>query len=141
MAGSAGKLANFQVANSAGTLVDISAYTDTSDLDQKLASLETTTFGASAKTFVAGLTDGNISIGGVWDPTLDSTLNGTIAALANGTLASAAWQFGPKGTAVGGVKYTGNSIITDYKTSEAVAGIIKWTASLQVSGAITRGSF
>lgn len=135
------KLTNFQIGNSTNVLTDISSHTDTADLDQKLAALDATVFGNNAKAFVPGLSDGSVSIGGTWDSTVDATIQGAQQALISGSQTSISWQYAPQGTATGNVKYSGNCIITDYKSSGSVAAIVKWTATLQVTGPITRGTF
>lgn len=143
MAFASGKIANFTLDNSAGTPVDLSAYLSNMDLDQLIAALETTTYLATggSKTFLSGLRDGKVGISGYFDPTLDAHMNGVIAAHAAGTLATASVVVGPAGLTTGLPKYSFEAILTDYKCTSPVAGIVTWSATLQVTGAITRGAY
>lgn len=141
MAFASGKASQFTIDNSSGTPTDISAYCTSTDLDQQLAALDTTTYGAtgSSKTYVSGLRDGKFSVNGNFDPTLDSLMNGTLAANAAGTtLPTASVVYGPIGPTTGNPKYTCEVIVTDYKVASPVAGIVTWTATCQISGQLTR---
>lgn len=136
-----GKNSYFQLDSSAGALVTLSTYMNSTDFEEKLDTPETTTYGKSAKTFIAGLTDGSCSIGGLWDPTLDAHMTALMAALAAGTLASATFVFGPQGSTAGQRKYTGECFVTNFKLSDPVGGVITWSATLQASDAITATTF
>lgn len=136
-----GKNSYVQVDNSAGTLVDLSSYIDNVDFSQPLETAEVTTFGDSAKEFIAGLKDGSFSLSGKFDPTLDAHMNGVVAALAAGTLASASVVYGPQGSTSGQVKYTFEAIVTGYDVSAPVGDVLTWSAECQITGAITRTTF
>lgn len=138
-----GKSTDFRLDNGAGTLTDISAYVDSVDFALPIDMHETTTFGDSAKEYLPGLKDSTISIGGKWDSTLDTQL-GVIYANGGGlttTNLSISFQFGPAGSTSGNVKYTGECFLTNYQVSDPVGDLVTWSAELQVSGAITRGTY
>lgn len=136
-----GKKTVFKLDSSAGSIVDLSAYTNSTDFDQALEAAETTAFSKDAKTYIPGLKDATISIGGNFDPTLDSHMNGVINALAAGTLATATFNYGPAGSTSGLPLYTGECLVTDYKVSGGVGDVVTWTADIQVTDTVTRTTF
>lgn len=136
-----GKNAYFQLDNAAGSLVDLSAYCDDIGFPQEVSADETTTFGSADKTYIVGLGDAKLSVSGKFDATLDAHMQGVIAALKAGTNASSSFVFGPEGSATGKVKYSGESIVTSYEVSEKVSDVVEFKAELQITGAVTRGTF
>lgn len=138
MAFTMGKDSVFKIANAAGTTTDISAYVDSVDLPRSVDTAETSTFGSTAKTYIPGLADAKLTLKGKFDGSAsagDSVLAGIY-----GVSASKAFEFHPQGTTAGTVKYTGSVILTDYSVSSQVGSVVEFTASFQVTGAITRGT-
>lgn len=137
MAFTSGKSAQFQLDNNAGALQDLSTYTTSVSVPFAVDSHDTSAFGGTAHTFVPGLKNATISVEGVLD------VGGVIsthftAALAN---ASLSFQIGPVGTTAGYPKYTGECIITSFDIGTPVDDKVTWSASLQVTGAVTVGTF
>lgn len=138
-----GKSTDIRLDNGAGSLTDISAYCNNVDFPMNVDTHETTTFGDSAKEYLPGLKDGTISLSGHWDPTLDlhlSTLytNGGGLTSGNGSLS---FQFGPSGTTASNRKYTGECFLTEYTVNDPVGDLVTWSATLQVTGAITATTY
>ncbi len=131
-----GKSTDFRIDNSGGTLTDISAYCDSVDFPQTIETAETTTFGDSNKDYIVGLKDATISFSGKWD----ATLNDIIAPIA-GQTASVSFQYGPAGSTVTNVKYSGECYITSYQITSAVGDVVTFSAEAQVTGAVTRGTY
>lgn len=129
-----GSKSNFQI-----NTKDISTYVDNVDFTNTVDTAETSTFGSVAKSYIGGLSDGTFSIGGKWDPTAttgpDAVLDGLVGA------AASAFIYGPQGTTTGFVKYSGNAILTQYKVTSPIGGVVTFTADFQITGAITRGVF
>lgn len=136
-----GKNAVFKLDNSSGTLVDLSAYLDEASMPRSIETGETTTFGSSAKTYITGLSDATISLSGKFDSTLDSHMSGIISALSAGTIDSVSFEYGAEGSASGRVKYSGEAVVTSYEVSSPVADVVTCSIELQVTGAITRGTW
>lgn len=136
MAFSHGKDTNFQIDDSGGTPRDISTYCLSVKFPQDIDMAETSTMGTSAKTYVAGMTDGTISIEGRFDPTVDGYLSGI-----RGLAATATFIYGPQGSTVGNVKYTGECRLTSYEVSGDVGDMTGFSAEFQVTGAITRTTY
>ena len=57
-----------------------------------------------------------------------------------GQTATLSYEYSPEGTASGKVKYTGEAILTNYALSSPVGDVVAYSADLQCSGAVTRGT-
>lgn len=131
-----GKNAVFKLDDSGGTLRDLSAYLDEVSMPRSIETAETTTFGSSAKTYITGLSDATISLSGKFDSTADGYLAGVV-----GQAALLDWEYGPEGSTGGQVKYSGTAIMTSYDVGATVGDAVTASVELQVSGAITRGTW
>lgn len=131
-----GKSAVFKLDDSGGTLRDISAYLDDISFPQPVETAETTTFGASSKTYIVGLKDSTVSLSGKWDSTFDGYV-----APALGQSATLSFEYGPAGSTGGNVKYSGEAIITSYDVSAPIGDVVTVSIELQVTGAVTRGTW
>ncbi len=141
MAFKPGYLGHFSLDNAAGTLTNLSAYIDNVDAPQNVDMLETSVFGTAAKTFIAGMSDGDtISISGPYDVTVHTHLTALKAAQAAGT-ASHSFQWGPGGSVASQAKITGEVLLASYQLSSGVGGRAEYSASLQVTGATTNATF
>jgi len=130
-----GKDSVFKLDNSGGSLTDISTYVNNVDFPETADVAETSTLGASNKTYLAGLKDATISLSGLFDATVDAILGAVV-----GQTASLSFEYSPEGTGSGKVKYTGEAILTSYALSSPVGDVVAYSADLQVSGAVTRGT-
>ena len=135
MAFTHGKDSVFKLDNSGGTLTDISTYVNNVDFPETSDVSETTTLGADNKTYIAGLKDATISLSGLWDSTADAIFGAVV-----GQSATLSFEYSPEGTTGGNVKYEGEAILTSYAISSPVGDAVGYSADLQVSGAITRGT-
>ncbi len=140
MAFEAGKGAGLKLDDATPTLQDISAYITSVDFPQEVAVLETTVLGNNDRTFIVGLKGSTISLAGHWDggasPAIDVHLSGIL-----GLAATQTFEYGPQGTAGSDIKYSGECHLTRYTITSNVDGSVDWTADLQVTGAVTRGTF
>lgn len=134
-----GKSSKFSIDNSAGSLVDLSAYIEQVSLSRSIETAEVTTFGNSAKQYIVGLSDGSVSISGKFDAagasTVDSVLSGIL-----GQSATVSWEYQPNSATVSSTnpKYTGEGIVTSYEVSGSVGDSVTFSAEVQVTGVITR---
>ena len=131
-----GKSTSFKVDNSGGTLTDISNTLTDVSFPQSVDTAETSAFGASAKTYIVGLTDGTFSVSGNFDATVDAHLAAIV-----GKTDSVSYEYGPEGSTATFVKYTGECILTSYEKSGAIGDVVTYSAEFQVTGAITRGVY
>lgn len=136
-----GKNSKFSIDNSSGTPVDISAYCEDVSLSRDIETAETTTFGNSSKQYIVGLTDATISVSGKFDAagasTVDSVLSGIL-----GQEASVSFEYVPGGGTIGSSNpgYQGECYLTSYEVSGSVGDVTSFSASFQVTGAITRAT-
>ena len=131
-----GKSAAFKLDNAAGSLVDYSAYLEEVSMPRSIETAETTTFGSNAKSYITGLSDATISISGKFDVAADATLAAVL-----GQAATLSFEYGPAGSASGAVKYSGECIMTSYEIGATVGDAVTASVELQVTGAITRGTW
>jgi len=130
-----GKDSVFKLDDSGGTLTDISSYVNNVDFPETADVAETTTLGDGSKTYIVGLKDATLSISGLWDSTADGILGAVV-----GQSATLSFEYSPEGTGSGAVKYTGEAILTSYAVSSPVGDVVGYSADLQVSGDVTRGT-
>lgn len=127
-----------QVHGKSGALLiatkDVSPYTKSIDFDQSADSHDTTTFGATGHTYSGGLTDGKVSLAGVYDNTASVGPRGAIKANLGLTVA---FRYRPEGVGTGRPEDQFNVVVTGYKESVPVDDMIQWSADLQISGAVT----
>ena len=135
MAFTHGKDSVFKLDNASGSLTDISSFVNNVDFPESADVSETTTLGADNKTYIAGLKDATISLSGLWDATADAIFGAVV-----GQSATLSYEYSPEGTASGKIKYTGEAILTSYAISSPVGDAVGYSADLQVSGAVTRGT-
>jgi len=125
----------FGTSGTPATPTDISTYVKTVSFPEEAETHETTTLGATAKSYIAGLKDATISIDGVFDPTVDAHLSGILG------MDNVAFEYGPQGGTSGSVKYSGNCICTSYETETPVDDAGTFSAEFQVTGGVTRGTY
>ena len=131
----------FYLANAAAALQNLSPYSDSVTVPQTVATIETSTFGTVAKSFIVGLTDGDsISINGPYDVTVHTQLTALKSAQAAGS-AAAAYIWGPGGSVASQARSAGSVFLTSYNVSSGVGVRVEYTASFQVTGAVVNGTF
>lgn len=135
MAFTHGKDSVFKLDNSGGSLTDISAYVNNVDFPETVDVAETTVLGKDNKTYIVGLKDATISLSGLWDSTADAIFGAVL-----GQSSTLSFEYSPEGTSSGKVKYTGETILTNYAISSPVGDVVAYSADLQVSDSITRGT-
>lgn len=101
---------------------------------------ETSVMGLEAKTYLSGLSDGTISLTGRYDSTAvsgpDVKLNGLV-----GLDTPVTFEYGPEGGTTGKVKYSGSCFLTAYNVSSPLGDIVAFTAELQITGAVVKGTY
>lgn len=128
-----GKSAVFKIDDSGGTLRDISDACNSITFPREAEVLETTSFGSSDRTYIVGFKNGTISVEGSFDATYDGYLAGIL-----GQDATVSFEYGPEGSTSTRTKYTGECLLTSYETSAGVGDVVSFSASFQISGAVTR---
>jgi len=112
----------------------VTSYTDSMTLDRSRGNHETTVFGVTDRTYIAGLREHSFSSSGPWDPTGDGVFDGTDDG------STVAVVFGPEGNDGGDVQYTSNAFVESYSITASVDGRVDYSFSAKPSGAVTRGT-
>ena len=129
-----GKSTDFALDDTGGSSRNLSNTLTDVSFPQTIDTAETTAFGSSNKSYIVGLKDTTISVSGIWDATVDGYISGTEPA-------SRSFIYGPAGSTGGNVKYTGEAIMTNYAVSNPVGDVVTFSMDLQVTGAVTRGTY
>jgi hypothetical protein len=119
---------------------ELTSFLDSVELSFSVDTAETTTLGVEAKTYLSGPSDGTISLSGKYDSTATTGPDATLQAIIGSETASA-WEYGPEGDASGDVKYSGNGFLTGYKVTSPVGDVVAFTADIQITGAVTKGTY
>ncbi len=130
-----GKSVDFALDDTGGTSRNISDTLNSVDFPEVTETADTTAFGSSSRSFIVGLESATFSISGLWDATVDGYMKGGTEP------ASRSFIYGPAGSTGGNVKYTGEAIMTNYSISSPVGDVVTYSADLQVTGAVTRGTY
>lgn len=119
--------------------VDLSSFIKSVDLPRSIGTAEVTAGGDNSQVFIPTLKGATISIGGPWD---DSVAGGGLNAILEGAFGvSVAWIYGPGGSTAGKRKFSGNGFITSLSIPSSVDAAVEWSATIQVSGDVTVGTF
>jgi hypothetical protein len=119
------------------TLTNVSPYADNVSVPQSTDQLEVSTFGSASKAFIPGLLDGDtISVSGPYDVAIHSLVTGARSA---GSLLG--YVYGPGGSVASQARSAGSVYVQQYSTSTTVGGRVEYSLSLQVTGAVTNGTF
>lgn len=136
-----GKDAYFAVEDSASTtLRNISPYLNSVEFNQGNDQHDDTTFGQEGHTYRNGLTTGTINIAGLWDKTASTGSNTVLQSLV-GIETTVSFEYGPEGNTSGLVKKSGECTLISYEESAPVADLVSFTASFNISGSVTVGTF
>jgi hypothetical protein len=123
--------------NVAGTPVNVSAYADNISFNNTTATNETSTFGDAASDHITGLTSAGVELAGPSDVGLGTFLALLHNAQAAGSATPWTVQYGPGGSVAGQIKQSAEAYLINFNTSTGVGGRAEYTASLQVTGAVT----
>jgi predicted secreted protein len=117
---------------------DLSTYFNDTSVSTSVETAETTTYGVAgdSKTYVTGLNDSTISISGKFDSTVDAHLAGVL-----GQDATLSFEYGPAGSTVGYIKFTGEAIMTKYDLSSPVGDVVSFSCDFQITGEVTRDTY
>ncbi len=113
---------------------DCSAFTNKINFKQSGDSHDTTTFGQTGHTYAGGLTDGSVTVSGLYDNT---AVTGPRATFQASLALVVPFKYRPEGVGTGKPETTFNVIITAYEESVAVADMVTWSAECAISGAVT----
>jgi hypothetical protein len=135
------KVSKFLIDDTGSVQRDLSAYiNDVGGLPGPRNLNEVTALGDSGAKFIPGLEDVAITLAGIFDDTATSGPDAVLGPLR--THASAVdFEYGPEGLSTGDVKYSGTCWVLAYDLRSRVGNRVEWSATLQVEGTVTRGTF
>lgn len=141
MAFTHGKDAAFKIDDSAGTLRTLSQYVaQVSGLPGGRNLSEVTALGDGGTKSIPGLQNVSFTVSGHYDSTATTGPDVVLSGLRTAT-ATATFEYGPEGSTTGKIKYSGECWLTEYTVDAGVAEKVSFSASLQVDGTVTRGTF
>lgn len=112
---------------------DLSAYTNNVAYKRSADSHDTTTFGKTAHTYAGGLKDGTVTLTGIYDDGASGPR--AIVEPLLGTVVTFLHQ--PEGAGTGNPQDSVSVLVTAYEETVPVADMITWSATLQMSDAVT----
>ena len=134
MAEVAGKSLHFTL-----NAIDLSAFIKSVDFGRGVGTFDVSAGGDGSEHSIPTLKNSTIRIGGAWDTSVAaSSLNAELEA-AYGVAKD--WIYGPGGSGAGGRKFNGSGFITDLSIPADVGGGVEWSATIQVTGDVTVGTF
>lgn len=113
---------------------DLSAFCDSADISIDVDTAETSTFGSSWKTHLAGLAGGEVELAGNYDPTASTGPAAVLMALIGGDAVPIVLY--PGGNVSGQRSHTFDAILTNYSESSAVGDKVTFSATLLADGQI-----
>lgn len=131
----------FSLDDSGGSLRTLTTFTDTvSGLPGGRGLSEVTAFGDLGTKNIPSIANVTFSAGGSWDNTAttgpDAVLNGLRSATA-----TASFEWGPEGGTNGDIKYSGECWMTEYTCDTSVTNKVTWSATFQVDGVVSHGTY
>jgi hypothetical protein len=113
---------------------DLSTFLDNLDISFDMDTADSTTFGATWKSSLAGIPSGKLDFGGFYDPTAASGPGAVLYPLVVAGTAVTALVY-PGGTTSGQALYTITTgcIVTSYSESSPVGGIVTFKASCLIT--------
>ena len=114
--------------------VDISPETNNVAYNRTVDSHDVTCFGQDGHVYAPGLTDGTVTLSGVYDNGATEAPT-KLRALLGG--ANVTFIYRPEGTGTGLPENNSSVQVTSYNETAPVADMISWEAELQISGNVT----
>lgn len=137
-----GKDSVFSVEDSAAsTLRDLSSNLTNVAFGRSNDLHDTTAFGAEGHTFIAGLTNGTITLTGWADTTATTGTLTVLDSLLGLDAITVGWEYGPLGNGSGAVKYSGECVLESLEVSDPIADLVSFVATLRISGDVTKGTY
>lgn len=136
--GIAGTTANFHLDNASAALTEISSHIRNLTFNPTRGQASDASLGDTSEEYIQLLKDGTIQIDGNWNSTIDAILAHSIITGASGLTKS--FQYDPEGGGGGTVRYTGECFVNNYSINPPVDGIQTYSATLQITGDVTRAT-
>lgn len=115
--------------------VALGSFCDNLELSRDVDTAETSVFGVDDKTHLAGLRGGELSVSGIYDPTVTTGPGAVFEGLLGGAAVTVIFE--PGGNTTGQRRHTFSALITGYTETASVSDVIKFSADVLVTGAVT----
>lgn len=136
-----GKSSIFKLDDSGGTLRTLTSYVDSvQGLPAGRNLSEVTVFGDGGTKSIPGLVNATFTISGHFDSTATTGPNAVLNSL-RAASATASFEYGPEGSSTGNTKFSGECWMTEYTVNSAVADKVGFSATFQVDGTVTAGTY
>ena len=136
MAFRAGTTSALYISTAAGSVSNVSPWADSVNADLSAAQLDVSAFGTAAQAYISGQRTGQLSIGGPLDAPMHTIISGLYSA---GSAAS--WIYGPGGSVASEVRLAGSLNVASYAVNTSASGRVEYSATLQITGAVTTSTF
>jgi len=131
----------FQIDDTGSTLRNLSAYiNDFGGLPGPRQLSEITALGDGGTKWHPSLENVQISLAGTYDDTASSGPDEVLGALRTHSRAND-FDYGPEGSSASSTKYSGTCWVSTYEIQSRVGDAVRWSATLQVEGEVTRGTY
>lgn len=121
----------------AGTPIVVSPYVDSVSWPASVETIEVSAFGTTSKAFIPGLTDGDtVTMSGPLDVVMGTILSTVKAAQAAGSSTSTL-RYGPGGSVAGQINESAEAWLAGFSFSSGVGGRAEYSATWQITGAVT----
>lgn len=132
MAFSHGSIATLEIDPLGGSsYTNVSTYFGDINEDINTQAADTTTLGNTAKQYIPGLDDGKMKLKGLYDPSIDSTLESCRRKLVT-------FRYRPAGAGAGLPQHTGQALMSSYTIDTSATAAAKINAEFTINGAVTR---
>ena len=135
------RVSRFLIFDVGGTRRDLSPFiADVRGLPGDRTLNEVTALGDPGARFIPGIEDVTFLLSGIFD---DRESGGPDSVLGSLRAHSAAvrFEYGPRGTSTGSVRYSGSCWVASYRLRSRVGSRVEWAAALQVDGTVNRDCF
>ena len=112
-------------------LTNIANFLSNVKISRSVDSIDVTTFGNDARSFIGGLKNGTVTLDGSYF----IGANGPSGILRPLLGTAVSFEYDPEGIATGTPMISGSGILTSYEETSAVGDLIKWSAELQMNTA------
>lgn len=140
MAQSHGKDIYFAVEDSAASTLRAITGVKSVSFKQSNELADATIIGDEGRKWKQGLTSGTITISGLWDDAA-STGSETVLQSLVGIEVTTGFEYGPEGNVSTSHKKSGECVLADYETNSDVGDMVLFTATLNIHGDVTIGTF
>ena len=135
------KVSTFDIQDVGGQVRDMSTFLTSIDgLPGEVERPETTALGDDGRRHILGLENVTVTLEGFYDDTVTSGPDETFGGLRSDDV-DRPFQYGPKGSTSGFVRYYGDAKVRNYVITSRVGENVTFRSELLVQGVVTRGTF